>query len=181
METTTHTIEQLRFPLGRYELPTVFQSVLVKDSLAEIATLPAQLTAAVENLSQTQLDTPYRPGGWTIRQVIHHLPDSHMNSYIRFRLALTEDRPVIKPYEETAWAQLPDAKEADPAVSVQLLKTLHVRWALLLQALTFEQWHRTYVHPEGGDVFLFQAVGLYAWHGKHHVAQITSLKERMGW
>lgn len=181
MSTPSYTIEQLRFPLGRFESPNVYQSVLVKEAMADIAALPGLLASAVANLTDAQLDTPYRPGGWTIRQVVHHLADSHMNSYIRFRLALTEERPIIKAYEETAWAHLPDAKEAAPAVSVQLLQALHVRWGLLLQSLSFEQWHRAFVHPEGGDIFLFQAAGLYAWHGKHHLAHITTLQERMGW
>ncbi|MFC6997168.1 YfiT family bacillithiol transferase [Rufibacter roseus] len=181
METPTLTIEQLRFPVGRYELPTVFQSKIVKEAMAAIEDLPAQLVDAVSGLSEEQLDTPYRPSGWTLRQVVHHLPDSHMNSYIRFRLALTEERPIIKPYDETGWAQLPDACTADPAVSLQLLAPLHERWTMLLQSLTFEQWHRTFVHPEGGEIYLFQAAGLYAWHGRHHLAHIMSLKERMGW
>ena len=181
MQTPTFTIEQMRFPLGRFEVPTAYSLEMVHESLAEIAALPTQLAAAVADLDQAQLDTPYRPGGWTIRQVVHHLPDSHMNSYIRFRLALTEEKPVVRPYDELMWAQLPDAKEADPAVSVQLLAALHQRWGLLLQSLASAQWHRTFVHPEGGNIFLFQAAAQYAWHGKHHLAHITFLKERMGW
>ncbi|MBA9078379.1 MULTISPECIES: YfiT family bacillithiol transferase [Rufibacter] len=181
METPTLSIEQLRFPVGRFEAPSVFQSVRIQEAIATLEALPEQLQQAIAGLSEEQLDTPYRPGGWTIRQVVHHLPDSHMNSYIRFRLALTEERPVIKPYDEAGWAQLPDAREGDPAVSVQLLTALHQRWAHLLRAMDFPQWHRTFVHPEGGELFLFQVVALYAWHSRHHLAHITALKERRGW
>ncbi|WP_192822050.1 YfiT family bacillithiol transferase [Rufibacter sp. LB8] len=181
METPTLSIEQLRFPLGRYKLPAVFQSVLIKESLTALTQLPGLLRDATAGLTQEQLDTPYRPGGWTVQQVVHHLADSHMNAYIRFKLALTEERPTIKPYDEAAWAHLADSKEALPEVSLQLLDSLHQRWVLLLQSLGFNEWHRTFVHPEGGEMFLFQTAGQYAWHGQHHLAHITSLRERMGW
>ncbi|GAA4306160.1 YfiT family bacillithiol transferase [Nibribacter koreensis] len=181
METPTLSLEQLRFPVGRFEYPSVYQTALTQKSIDVIAGLPAQLRAAVEGLTEEQLDTPYRPGGWTIRQVVHHLPDSHLNSYTRFRLALTEERPVIKPYDENGWAQLPDAQSAPIESSLQLLDALHQRWVMLLQSMNFPQWHRTFVHPEGGEMFLFQTVGMYDWHSRHHLAHITTLKTRMGW
>ena len=147
----------------------------------EIAETPARLRAVVSGLSPEQLDTPYRPEGWTVRQVVHHLPDSHLNSYIRFRLALTEDEPTIKPYHEDKWAELYDARTAPVELSLALLESLHERWVVLLKSLTAEDWARAFKHPEMGTVPLAKNVGLYAWHGKHHVAHIASLRERMGW
>ena len=131
--------------------------------------------------SKEQLDTPYRPGGWTVRQVVHHLPDSHMNAYVRFRLALTENEPTIKPYEQQLWAELPDAKTADIEMSLKLFEGLHQRWVLLLRSMKPEDFHRKYIHPESGVNVLDNVLQLYAWHGKHHVAHITSLRKRMGW
>jgi len=135
----------------------------------------------VAGLSQEQIDTPYRPGGWTVRQVVHHVPDSHLNSYIRFRLALTEQEPTIKPYDEKRWAELADSRTGPMEVSLALLESLHARWVLLLRALTAADWKRTYRHPELGVVNLERTASLYAWHGRHHVAHITSLRQRMGW
>src|SRR5260370_890220 len=128
-----------------------------------------------------QLDTPYRPGGWTVRQVVHHVPDSHMNSYMRFRLALTEEQPAVKGYDEAAWAKLSDAQSAPVELSLALLDSLHRRWVVLLESLSPEQWKRTFQHSELGPVSLERNLALYAWHGKHHVAHITGLRERMGW
>ncbi|HKG22797.1 MAG TPA: putative metal-dependent hydrolase, partial [Blastocatellia bacterium] len=142
---------------------------------------PARLREAVEWLSPEQLETPYRPGGWTVRQVVHHVPDSHLNSYVRFKLALTEDHPTIRPYREDRWAELEDARSAPLDVSLALLDSLHGRWVLLLRSLKPEDFARTFEHPELGEVSLEKNVALYAWHGRHHVAQITSLIERMGW
>ncbi|MFB9863470.1 YfiT family bacillithiol transferase [Rufibacter immobilis] len=181
METSTLPLEKLRYPIGRYEAPALYRSAFVKQALTALEELPGLLRAAVSPLSEEQLDTPYRPGGWTLRQVVHHLADSHMNSYARFRLALTEDRPSIKAYEESSWAYLQDARWADPELSLQMLDALHQRWLILLRSLTMEEWHRTYLHPQHGEVYLFQAVGMYAWHGLHHVGHITSTKERMEW
>ena len=147
----------------------------------QIAETPARMRAAVARLNDAQLDTPYRPGGWTVRQVVHHVPDSHMNSYVRFRLALTEDAPVIKPYEEARWAELHDARTLPVEPSLELLESLHARWVPLLRSLNEADWKRIFRHPEMGLVRLEQNAALYAWHGRHHVAHITKLRERMGW
>ena len=171
----------LRYPIGNFRFP---DSVSADDRvrfIGQISETPARLREAIAGLSESQLETPYRPGGWTVRQVVHHLPDSHLNSYIRFRLALTEDDPVIKPYAEDRWALLPDARTAPVGVSLQLLESLHQRWVPLLQSLNDEEWRRTFRHPELGSVRLEQNAALYAWHGRHHVAHLTALRERMGW
>ena len=149
--------------------------------IQEIADTPANLRASVAGLSAEQLDTPYRPGGWTVRQVVHHVPDSHMNSYVRFRLALTEDEPTIKPYDESRWAELADSRTARIETSLALLESLHERWVLLLRSLSPADFRRQFRHPELGVVSLEKNLALYAWHGRHHVAHITSLRERMGW
>jgi len=149
--------------------------------IAELAAAPEEMRAAVAGLSEQQLDTPYRPDGWTVRQVVHHVPDSHMHSYIRFRWALTENAPTIKPYDEVLWAQLPDARSAPVEASLLLLDGLHRRWTALLRELTPADWDRTFFHPERGIVSLESNLAMYAWHGRHHVAHITSLRERMGW
>ena len=135
----------------------------------------------MQGLSQEKLNTPYRPGGWTVRQVVHHLPDSHLNSYVRFKLALTEDEPTIKPYYEDRWAELQEAKTAPIELSLALLDSLHKRWVLMLRSMKSEDWKRTFRHPDLGVVSLEKNVALYSWHGRHHVAHITSLRERMGW
>jgi hypothetical protein len=139
------------------------------------------LRAAVAGLDAAQLDTPYRPGGWTVRQVVHHVPESHMNAYIRIKLALTENEPVIKPYDEDAWAKLPDVVPTSIETSLTLLDALHVRWVTLLRLLDDAQFARAFEHPEWGRVPIEGAVAQYAWHGKHHTAHITRLRERMGW
>jgi uncharacterized damage-inducible protein DinB len=173
--------DALRYPIGRFEWEGSASGVRIAEWIAEIAAAPGHLRAAVEGLSAEQLDTPYRPGGWTVRQVVHHLPDSHLNSYVRFRLALTEPDPAIKPYDEARWAELGDARTAPAEVSLALLESLHGRWVLLLRSLTPEDWKRTFRHPEIGLVTLERNAALYAWHGRHHVAQIASLRRRMGW
>ncbi|HUI31372.1 MAG TPA: bacillithiol transferase BstA [Candidatus Acidoferrales bacterium] len=174
-------MEDLSYPIGKFipeqELTEVKRRQLVDD----IAAVPAALRAAVSGLTKMQLDTPYRPGGWTVRQVVHHVPDSHMNAYIRFRLALTENEPMIKPYEQQLWAELPDARTADIEMSLNLLESLHQRWVLLLRSMKPEDFNRKFVHPESGVSILDKTLQMYAWHGKHHVAHITSLKKRMGW
>lgn len=172
----------LRYPVGKFERPT---APLTHDQRCQfieaIAETPSRLTAAANGLSSAQLDTPYRPGGWTVRQVIHHLPDSHMNSYVRFKLALTEDEPAIKPYDEARWAELSDSRETPVETSLALLDNLHKRWALLLRSLAPADWSRKFRHPELGPTTLDQSLALYAWHGRHHVAHITALRERNGW
>jgi hypothetical protein len=169
----------LRYPIGKSTLPDADPATYAR-LIDEIERLPREFRAAVEGLTDAQLDTPYRDGGWTVRQVAHHVPDSHMNAYVRFKLALTEDTPRIKPYEEARWAALPDSR-LDPAVSLALLDALHERWVVLLRSLAPEDWERAYDHPVNGVTTLRAALGLYAWHGRHHTAHVTGLRERMGW
>jgi uncharacterized damage-inducible protein DinB len=171
----------LRFPIGAYAPLTNTTETQRRDFIKNIAAAPQQLRVAVQDLTPEQLDTPYRPEGWTVRQVVHHVADSHLNSYIRFRWALTENEPLIKAYDEKAWAQLPDAYQADPEVSLALIEALHNRWVLLLQTLTPEQFNRTLQHPEAGLLKLETMLGLYDWHGRHHVAHITALRARLRW
>lgn len=171
----------LRYPVGRFQMEGEITEEQRRQLIDEIAEAPAKLRAAVAGLSDEQLETPYRPEGWTVRQVVHHLPDSHLNSYTRFKLALTEDEPMIKPYDEGRWAELDDARHAPLEVSLALLDALHRRWVLLLRSLTPADAARTFRHPELGVVTLDRNIGLYAWHGRHHIAHITSLRERMGW
>jgi hypothetical protein len=150
--------------------------------MTEIAAAPGRLRAAVSGLTPPQLDTPYRDNGWTVRQVVHHIPDSHLNAYTRIKLALTEDEPTIKPYEEARWAELPDARGGDIEPSLSLLEFLHQRWLLLLRQLSSNDFDRRFRHPEHGRIFgLNEALAMYAWHGRHHVAHITSLRQRRGW
>lgn len=171
----------LRYPIGPFRFDGPLTDEQRTEYIDRIEETPARLRAAVEGLSPEQIETPYRPGGWTVRQVVHHIPDSHLNSYVRFRLALTEERPTIRPYHEDRWAELEDAKSAPLEVSLALLDSLHMRWVLLLRSLKPEDFSRTFTHPELGEVSLEKNVALYSWHGRHHVAQITSLIERMGW
>jgi hypothetical protein len=171
----------LRFPVGQFKLPESVTAAERAAFVEQIAETPANLRAAVRGLTDSQLDTAYRPGGWTVRQVIHHVPDSHLNSYTRFRLALTEEEPTIKPYREDQWAELPDARAMPVEVSLQLLESLHTRWVTLLRSLSDEQWKRAFRHPELGVVTLEQKAAMYAWHGRHHAAHITGLRERRGW
>lgn len=170
----------LRYPIGTFNEPPVIRFEQINQWIKEIEEAPACLRIAVEGLSDTQLDTPYRPDGWTLRQVVHHIPDSHMNSYIRFKWALTEEEPTIRPYYEDKWAELPDSKLAIE-VSLNMLDSLHERWTKLLHSLDSAALDRTFIHPESGEVKLSAAIGMYAWHGNHHIAHITSLRERMGW
>jgi hypothetical protein len=163
-----------RFPIGRFEYPQIVSPEERAQFVNRIAAAPARLRAIVKGLTTAQLDTPYRVGGWTIRQVVHHVPDSHMNSYIRFKLALTEDEPTIKPYDEAAWAKLGDTMETPVEISLELLESLHFRWVALLRGLSEEQWKRTMRHPENGLLRLDQVLALYAWHGDHHIAHIEN-------
>ena len=171
----------LRYPIGLFSMkdtPTIDD---VRRAIDEIAEAPGMLRAAVEGLSTEQLDTPYRPGGWTVRQVVHHVPDSHLNSYCRFKLALTEDQPAIKAYHEDRWAELEDSRATPIDVSLALLESLHQRWVSLMKSLAPDDFNRTFRHPEIGVVSLAKNVCLYSWHGRHHAAHITSLRDRMGW
>ncbi len=170
-----------RYPIGKFDIKVNVTKEMQSDFIKAIEALPSQLRKEVENLSEQQLDTPYRDGGWTVRQVIHHLPDSHLNAYVRFKLALTEDNPKIKTYEEHLWAVLPDTFMTPVGVSLNLLESLHKRWAILLRSLTDEQYEKTFQHPEWEKITLGKTLALYAWHSKHHLAHITELKKKMGW
>jgi hypothetical protein len=169
-----------RFPIGKFHRTETNLSDHASH-IDVLAALPENLRAAVEGLGHSQLDTPYRDGGWTVRQVVHHVADSHMNAYIRTRLALTEDWPTIKPYNEKLWAELPDALTASPDLSLRLLDALHYRWVLLLRTLSDDQWERGYTHPESGRQSIAQVVAMYDWHCRHHTAHIVELRKRMGW
>ena len=171
----------LRYPVGKFRFPETVSAEDRRQFVEQIAETPLRLRSAVKGLADPQLDTPYRPGGWTVRQVVHHVPDSHLNSYVRFRWALTEEEPTIKAYFEDRWAELPDASTAPVEISLRLLECLHARWVGLLRSLDDTQWKRTFRHPELGLISLEKNAALYAWHGRHHVAHITSLRERMGW
>jgi hypothetical protein len=171
----------LQYPIGRFEWRGENSADDRRRLIDAIDQMPANLRAAVEDLSEQQLDTPYRPGGWTVRQVAHHVPDSHMNAYIRFRLALTEDEPTIKPYDESRWAELTDACTAPVETSLALLESLHLRWAMLLRSLSEADFARQFRHPELGILSLDKNLALYAWHGRHHVAHVMFLRERMSW
>lgn len=170
-----------RFPIGKFSFPSTITAAQRTAFIDEVEKTPAAMRSAIAGLSPQQLDTPYRDGGWTVRQVAHHVPDSHMNAYIRFKLALTEDEPTIKPYMEDRWANLQDTRSTPIDVSLALLESLHDRWVRLLRSLSESDWKRTFRHPELGVVPLEKNVGLYAWHGKHHVAHIIELRKRMGW
>ena len=171
----------LRFPIGRYRPPHEITGAVREEWIGELESLPHKLRNAVAGLSDSQLDTRYRTGGWSVRQVVHHLPDSHMNSYVRFRLALTEDNPAIKAYEEDRWAELPDARESPLEASLLLLDGLHRRFTALLRSLTANDFARTFRHSDLGEVRLDWTLGLYAWHSRHHVAHITNLRLRENW
>ena len=175
-------MDDLRYPTGRFQRPAAALSPAERRRHIEtIAGTPAAMRKAVQGLTDAQLDTPYRPGGWTARQVVHHVPDSHMNAYVRFKLALTEERPTIKPYDENRWAALGDVVATPIATSLALLDALHERWVLLLGGIAQGDFERPFVHPENGPMTLDQLLALYAWHGPHHVAHITNLRERSGW
>jgi hypothetical protein len=176
-----HDIEQLKYPVGKLQLKESYTASEIVSLIAEIESLPSKLEAAIGGFSDKQFDTPYREEGWTIRQVIHHMADSHMNAYIRFKWALTEDTPLIKAYFEKTWAETPETS-ADPALSVALLKALHAKWIVLLGKLSSSDLSKSFIHPETKKVIpLDRLIATYAWHGKHHLAHIVSLKERMGW
>ncbi len=174
-------MESLRYPIGRFQWQGGSSPRDRSEWIGTIATTPQRLQNAVAGLSERQLDTSYRDGGWTVRQVVHHYADDHMNTYIRFKLALTEETPAIKPYSEASWAELPDARTSPIEASLALLSALHERWILAWRSLQESEWGRIFVHPTRGAVSLDHLAALYAWHGLHHVAQITGLRQRSGW
>lgn len=174
-------MKDLRYPIGKFAVEGSVSEQQRKTFINEIEEAPAKLRSALKGFTAEQLDTPYRPGGWTVRQVVHHVPDSHMNSYMRFKLALTENEPTITPYYEDRWAELEEARTAPTEISLALLEALHERWVLVLRNMKSEQWSRTFRHPDLGLMTLEKNLALYAWHGRHHVAHITALRERNGW
>ena len=178
---STQRTSDPRFPIGDFVRPTVTDAAQRRAWIATIAALPENLRSAVYGLTEAQIDSPYRDGGWTVRQLVHHVADSHMNAYVRTRLALTEDWPTIKPYEEKLWAELPDAKSLPIEVSLDLLDSLHRRWVALLESLSDDQWARGYNHPESGRQDLASVTAMYDWHSRHHVAHITALRKSKGW
>jgi hypothetical protein len=179
METT---LENLQYPIGRFTSPADVSEADLALAVRTIAAFPDKISHTVAGLSKGQIDTPYRPEGWTIRQVVHHCADSHMNAYIRLKLALTEDNPTIKPYDQSRWAMLIDSKMLPAEVSLNLIRNIHLRWVTILESLSNDDWNRSYVHPEHEQLqVLKKATMMYAWHCEHHLAHITSLVERMGW
>jgi uncharacterized damage-inducible protein DinB len=170
-----------RYPIGRYERRDVLTPDERAAMIEQIAAAPQKMRDAVAGLTPRQLETPYRDGGWTLRQVVHHVPDSHMNSYVRFKLALTEQTPTIRPYDEAGWAELADSVDTPPETSMALLESLHDRWVRLLRSMSADDFQRTLNHPENGLMTLDAMLALYAWHGQHHVAHITSTRTRNGW
>jgi hypothetical protein len=175
------SLEQLQYPVGRFAYPRQSSAQERAQWVRAVAETPARLREAVSGLTEEQLSTPYREGGWMLRQVAHHLPDSHMNSYVRYKMALTEDVPAIQPYDEAAWAKLADSMATPVQVSLDLLEALHARWVRLLESLSDADFARRFHHPEAGTLDLGCYLAGFAWHGRHHVAHITSLRQRMGW
>lgn len=173
-------VADLSYPIGRFERPEEITPEERRNAIASLAEMPEELRNAVEGLNSGQLNTPYREGGWTVRQLVHHIADSHMNAFVRVRLALTEDWPTIKPYDEGAWAMLHDSA-APVEWSLELVESLHARWVMMLQSLTEEQWRQGYRHPESGEVTVELATLMYAWHSRHHVAHITHLRAMEDW
>jgi hypothetical protein len=171
----------IRYPIGKFAWTAGNTREQRASAIEEIAKTPSLLRASLAGFNDAQLDTPYREGGWTVRQVVHHLPDSHMNSYIRIKFALTENQPTIKPYDEVTWANLVDAKSAPIEPSLKLMDGLHARWEMLLRSLSETDVCRQFIHPEHGTLTVDQYISLCAWHGRHHVAHITALRERSGW
>jgi hypothetical protein len=175
-------LEHLRYPVGRYEKPDTFTAKSLNDWITIIEALPSWMDVCIENLNEHQLLTPYRPGGWTVQQVIHHLADSHMNAYIRLKLALTEDNPTVKPYDEALWAELADNRIVPVNISVTLLHALHRRWVAQMRNMEPADWERTYYHPEHKRDFpVWEMTAMYAWHCRHHMEHIRQLRERMNW
>jgi len=175
-------IEQLKYPIGKFEKPTTITKEILVKWISDISSFPIRLQNEVSHLSEQQLDTQYRPDGWTIRQVIHHCADSHMNSLTRLKLALTEDQPIIKPYYEERWAELADSKNMDIEPSLIMIDGIHKRWTFLLNNLTEDQYQRIFIHPEHGETIKTdENIGVYAWHCNHHLAHITQTKKHNNW
>ncbi len=174
-------MNEARYPIGKPDVKQQYTPEERKRLIDEIAAAPSRLREAARGLSESQLDTPYREGGWSVRQVVHHGPDSHLNAYVRTKLALTENEPTIKPYDEAAWAALDDSRTTPVETSLTFLERLHERWVNLLRSMKEADFAKTFRHPEHGVRTIDWMVGLYAWHGRHHTAHITSLRERMGW
>ena len=173
--------EILKYPIGKY-IEQPFSGDQLQEWLLDIQALPQQLEFAITNLDEAQLDTPYREGGWTVKQLVHHVADSHMNAYTRFKLGLTENTPMVKAYDEKAWAEMIDSKNIPINISITLLYALHSRWHEILKNISSDEWKRTVIHSEHKkEMTLWYLLGLYAWHSKHHVAHVTSLRERMSW
>ncbi|MCU1289921.1 MAG: hypothetical protein JWN60_2150 [Acidobacteria bacterium] len=170
----------LKFPIGKYDPARQITPELRRAYIRSIRDLPEYINSAIADLNTEQLDTPYRPGGWTVRQTVHHIADSHLNSYCRFKLALTEDAPTIRPYHEDRWAELSDSL-MPPEVSLKIIEGVHARWAVLLESMSDEDFKRKLIHPETGEWSLENMLGLYDWHGRHHAAHIANLRERSGW
>ncbi len=170
-----------RYPVGTFEMPSQVTPSKRQQAIDELAATPVKLRAAVKGLSDSQLDTPYREGGWTVRQVVHHVPDSHLNAYVRLKLALTEEKPTIKPYDQEAWANLADSKSTPIETSLTLLSTVHDRWDRLWRSMKPEQFARVMIHPEHGERSVDWLLFLYEWHGRHHTAHITELRKQKGW
>jgi hypothetical protein len=176
------SLEELKYPIGRYERPDHYTPELLQEWIAILRALPSWMDVCIENLDAAQLRVPYREGGWNTQQVIHHVADSHTNAYIRIRLALTEDNPTVKPYDENAWALLPDVDTVPVNVSITLLHAMHRRLVALMEVLTPAQWERTYYHPQYQRNFaVWEMASLYAWHSRHHTGHIQQLRLRMGW
>lgn len=174
-------LDKLRYPIGKFDRTSMASIQYLERSIFAIETLPVKLQNIVNKLNEVQLNTPYREGGWTVRQLVHHIPDSHMNAYIRFKWTLTEDSPTIKAYHEDRWAELPDSQSA-VYISLNLLSGLHERWVTLMKSLSKNDWEKEYIHPETQkSIKLIEMVGMYAWHGEHHLSHIRNLMERKGW
>lgn len=171
----------LRYPIGKFEFDGEVDAPRRTDWIRQLEELPDHLEVAIRGLNDAQLDTRYRPEGWTVRQVVHHIPDSHMNAYIRVKWALTEDQPTLKAYDEVRWAELDEAKTGSLQMSLGLTRAVHVRWVACFRTLSDEQFGKRILHPESGMMRVDQLLGMYGWHGRHHVAHITSLRERMNW
>jgi uncharacterized damage-inducible protein DinB len=170
-----------RYPVGKFDRREELSPPERRAMIEDISVVPMRMREAITGLTPAQLDTPYREGGWTLRQVVHHVPDSHLNGYIRFKLGLTEELPAIKPYDEARWAELPDTHDTPVKTSLLMLDALHDRWVRLLKSMKPADFQRKLTHPENGEMTLDAVLGLYAWHGRHHVAHITSARERLGW
>jgi len=170
-----------RYPIGKWDRRDTLTPGERTAMIAQVGEVPARMRTAIAGLDEAQLDTPYREGGWTVRQVIHHVPDSHLNSYTRFKLALTEEEPTIRPYDEARWAALSDSRDTPVETSLTMLDALHDRWTILLRAMSDDDFRRTLRHPDLGVMSLDALLSLYAWHGRHHVGHVTSLRQRMGW